>query len=69
MQSWHTDQFDIIIEELVNLNIEKVKAIEELEGLKIEEDALLNKLRHQRAFSYRQAKRATGTRTSRENPS
>ena len=60
MQSSHTDQFDIIIEQLVNLNIEKAKAIEELEALNIEEDALLNKLRDQRAFSHRQAKRATG---------
>ena len=68
MQSSHTDQFDIIIEQLVNLNIEKAKAIEELEALNIEEDALLDKLRVQRAFSHRQAIRATGTRTSRENP-
>ena len=65
MQSSHTDQLDIIIEQLVNLNIEKAKVIEELEALNIEEDALL---REQRAFSRRNAKRATDTRTSRENP-
>ena len=38
MQPSHTDQFDNIIEQLVNLNIEKAKAIEELEALNIEED-------------------------------
>ena len=67
MQPSHSDQFDIIIEQLVNLNIEKSKVIEELEALNIEEDALLDKLKEQRAFSRRQAKRATGTHTSREN--
>ena len=68
MQSSHTDQLDIIIEQLVNLNIEKAKVIKELEALNIEEDALLDRLREQRVFSRRHAKRATDTRTSRENP-
>ena len=45
MQTSHTDQFDNIIEQLVNLNIEKAKVIEELEALNIEEDALLDKLK------------------------
>ena len=67
MQTSHTDQFDNIIEQLVNLNIEKAKVIEELEALNIEEDALLDKLKEQRAYSRRQAKIATGTQTSREN--
>ena len=67
MQPSHTDQFDNIIKQLVNLNIKKAKAIEELEALNIEEDALLNKLKEQRAFSRRQAKIATGTQTSRKN--
>ena len=67
MQPSHTDQFDNIIEQLVNLNIEKAKVIEELEALNIEEDALLDKLKEQRAYSRRQAKIATGTQTSRKN--
>ena len=68
MQSSHTDQFDSIIEQLVNLlNIEKAKAIKELKALNIEENSILDKLKEQRTFSCRQAKKATGTQASRKD--